>query len=237
MSKKPSRLTGPAACIAYYGRNLEPSLPLEVREKALRELARALTKIDDRDIATTYDELKRQGITWKLVALVSEVQVAVDHAPPALDACPSPPNTSGTLLRWCLSCMANLTYFGGADLLKDVSGVLNILLVALNSTDPTIQSYAVVGLSNVRRAAGARGKGGSASASTRRSQLSRLSPAVHPSAPSPSPHQTFAERRSRAMRSARKSSESAMRPSGCSRLRRTSASQTSPAAPGACYTT
>jgi hypothetical protein len=215
----------PPPRIANYGRNLEPSLPLEVREKALHELARMLAKIDDRDIGSTYDQLKRQGITWKLVALISELQAGEvqqgDGGESGASTCPSPPNTSGTLLRWCLSCMANLTYFGGADLLKEV-GVLTILLFALSSVDHTIQSYAVVGLSNVReplcssqrRAARAAGL-----SRPRRLLTTAASFSLPPRA-----------RRSPGTSSARSSLTGAMRCPNCSRSPPTSASRTSRAA-------
>lgn len=148
LASSKSRFSSPASSIASYGRTLDPSLSIEVREKALRELAKMLTKIDDSDIASHYELLKRHGITWKLVALITELH-AWPEPPVVGGVCASPPNTSGTLLRWCMSCMANLTYFGGADLLKE-PGVLHILLSALSSPDPTIQSYGVVGMSNVR---------------------------------------------------------------------------------------
>lgn len=237
MSKKP-RATSPASSIANYGRNLEPSLPLEVRERALRELARMLTRIDDRDVASTYEELKRHGITWKLVALISELQASVDNAP-AVDSCPSPPSMNGTLLRWCLSCMANLTYFGGADLLKDsgVSGVLNILLFALYSSDPTIQSYAVVGLSNVRRAARFTHLPSTMACPCVLRAFCARAHAPHPgSTCNPRPLCLLC-RRCLATCNARSSSTSATPCRGCSRSRPTSSGRTWRAVPSACCTT
>jgi len=137
--------------IAAHGRNLDPCRPMEIRERALRDLARMLTRIPDEAIAQAYDDLKRHGIAWKLVALVNELVACGGGAPgaaPPAGECPSPPSAAGTLLRWCLSCLANLTYFGGVDLLGE-PGVLHILLFALSSPDPTVVSYAVVGMSNV----------------------------------------------------------------------------------------